>query len=90
MSNGNIAAAFQLKGKYGNDLIPDKDVVTQHIIISSTSSYSEILGFCVNGTFAASPKTITLDIYKLPLQTQSALQEAKLGISQEQVSNMFR
>ncbi|MHC5716401.1 MAG: hypothetical protein ACYTXE_43640 [Nostoc sp.] len=90
LPSGNIVAAFQLEGKYGNALISDKDVVTQYITMDSLGMYFQILGLCVNGTFLASPKKEVYDFYKLPRDTQYALDEAKFGILQEQSVNMFR
>lgn len=90
ISDGSIGAAFELKGRYGNLLIGNNDVVVQHLKFYPVNSYIEIAGLCVNGTFIASPKKQALPTINLPLQTQSALQEARFGISQEQIGNMFK
>lgn len=90
LPSGNIVAAFQLKGKYGNVLISDKDVVTNYVTIDSLGMYFQILGVCVNGTFFASPKEEVYNFQKLPIDTQYVLNEAKFGILQEQVGNMFK
>lgn len=90
ISNGNVVSAFELKGRLGKLSIGNRDVVTQHIVQNQTGSYVEILGHCVNGVFIEPQQQEVYNIYKLPLETQSALQEARYGISGENVSNMFR
>jgi hypothetical protein len=54
ISDGTVGAAFQLKGKYGNRIISNKDVVVQHIKYYPVSYVFQIVGFCINGTFIAS------------------------------------
>ena len=90
ISNGNVVSAFELKGKLGKLFIGSRDVVTQYIVQNQIGTYAEILGHCINGVFIQSPQQEAYDIYKLPLETQSALQEAKFGISQERIGNMFK
>jgi hypothetical protein len=90
ISDGTVGAAFQLKGKYGNRIIGNKDVVVQHIKYYPTGSYVQIVGFCINGTFAPVNKVETYTTLDLPLDTQSALQEASLGVVAERTGSMFK
>jgi hypothetical protein len=88
--DGNVVAAFQFKGKYGDHVIGDKEVVVQLIKYYSLSSAFEIAGFCINGVFAPAPKVVTYSTADLPFNTLSALQEASISVSGEQVYRMFK
>ena len=90
LPDGSIDAAFELKGRYGNLLIGNNDVVVQHLRTSPASSFVEIAGLCVNGTFVASQKNQAFDTINLPLQTYTALQEAIAGVTAEQISNLLK
>ena len=84
LPDGNIDAAFQLKGKYGNLVISDRDVVVQHIKYYRIGSYAQTLEFCLNGAFVLNQNSETYRIMELPLNAQLALGEASLGVIQEQ------
>lgn len=90
ISDGSVGVAFQLAGRLGNQTIGKKDVVVQHIKHYPVSGYTQVVGYCVNGVFLPNQKTETYRTMDLPLNTQGALQEAALGIQQEQVGRMFK
>ncbi len=89
LSDGNINAAFQLKGELGNNVIKDSDIIVQYIKYYSSKASFEIVGFCVNGTFASVPKPEVYYCIKLPLKTQLALQEAGSNVCAEQIVRLF-
>lgn len=89
LSNGNVGTAFQLKGKLGNLLIGNKDVVVQYIKYQPLSVTAEVIGVCVNGEFGTLQNQV-YNLFDLPFNTQRALREANFGITQEQIGNAFR
>jgi hypothetical protein len=89
-SNGNIVTAFQLKGVMGKLSIGDKDIVTQLIRHNTMGNYAQVVGYCINGVFITEQKPEAFYLSQLPLKTQLALEEAKLGSLQEQVGNAFK
>jgi hypothetical protein len=90
LSDGSIGTAFQLKGKLGNTVISNKDIVVQHINYYPMSSSFRIAGYCVNGAFYPATKEKIRSINELPEYTFLALAEARLGLTQEQVGNLFK
>ncbi|BAY80501.1 hypothetical protein NIES25_69890 (plasmid) [Nostoc linckia NIES-25] len=85
-----VAAAFQLKGKYGDRVIGDREITVQIIRYYPMSSTFEIVGFCVNGTFAPNQKLEAYDTRILPFNTLSALQEANIGLTMERTDKLFK
>lgn len=88
--NGNIITVFQLEGYLGNVPIRNEDIVTQVMAYTQFGTDVQVIGICVNGIFIPNKKPEALYLYKLPSQTQRAIQEAKMGIMQEQMVNIYR
>lgn len=89
-SDGSIGTAFQLKGKLGNTVIGNKDIVVQHIHYYPMSSSFRVAGYCINGAFYPKDEEKARRINELPKYTFFALTEARLGLAEEQVGNLFK
>jgi hypothetical protein len=90
IDGGNTVSAFEIKGKFGDIYVGKRDIAIQYIVQNQTGSYAELIGMCLNGTFATPKKRFVLNMYELVPDTQSALQEARSGASAERIGNMFR
>lgn len=78
IDGGNaVVVAFDIKGNLGGKSISQNDSVIQYLASPQGSPY-----------YPNKPQT--LSIYKLPQGAQLAIQEAKYGITQETIGNMFR
>jgi hypothetical protein len=86
-NNSSIIVAFQLSGKIRNSNI-GRDKLIQVFRASLYGDYAQIVGYCVNGKWVSDSQDIS--IYEMPVRTQDAIQEAKLGIIGEQTNDLFR
>ena len=85
-----VVAAFQLKGKYGTQVIDNREIAVQIIRYYPITSTFQIVGFCVNGIFAPTQKVEAYDTRYLPLNTYSALQEANYSLVMERTGKLFK
>lgn len=90
LEDGSIASAFQLRGVMGNVSIGEKDVVIQYTKHYQIGNHVELIGHCINGVFVTPQKQEVYEIWKLPSNTQSVLQEATMGVLGEGMGNLFR
>jgi hypothetical protein len=97
ISDNKTIIAFELKGKLNKFYIGDRKInignknkVIQYIVQDETGTYAGVLGYCINNVFVEEPEVETYLVSKLPLETQTALNEARLGVFGGQISNMLR